>query len=63
VVPPLLVRGSLINELPAERDCVVGEVAMFFAISDFTAVSRAALCAARLAVGALVDSTGGASGA
>ena len=30
----------------------VGEVAMFFAISNFTAVKRAALCAARVAVGA-----------
>jgi hypothetical protein len=30
----------------------VGEVAMFFAISNFTAVNRAALFAARVAVGA-----------
>jgi hypothetical protein len=37
----------------------VGEVAMFFAISDFTAVKRGALCAARVVVGAVVDSSGG----
>jgi hypothetical protein len=56
---PLLVRGSLINELPAERDCVVGEVAMFFATSNFTAANRAALFAARVAVGAVVRSRDG----
>ena len=37
----------------------VGEVAMFFAISNFTAVNRAALCAARVAVGAAVGSSDG----
>jgi hypothetical protein len=42
----LLVRGSLINELREERDASAGEVAMFFAISNFTTVNRAALFAA-----------------
>jgi hypothetical protein len=42
------------NEIASVR-----EVAMFFAISDFTAVKWAALCAARVAVGAVVDSSGG----
>ena len=37
----------------------VGEVAMFFAISNFTAVNRAALFAARVAVGAAVSSSDG----
>jgi hypothetical protein len=37
----------------------VGEVAMFFAISNFTAVNRAALFAARVAVGAAVKSGDG----
>jgi hypothetical protein len=37
----------------------VGEVAMFFAISNFTAVNRAALFAARVAVGAAVRSGDG----
>ena len=37
----------------------VGEVAMFFAISDFTAVNRAALFAAGVAVGAAVRSGDG----
>ena len=37
----------------------VGEVAMFFAISNFTAVNRAALFAARVAVGAAVGSSDG----
>ena len=32
---------------------------MFFAISDFTTVNRAAFFAARVAVGAVVDSSGG----
>jgi hypothetical protein len=37
----------------------VGEVAMFFAISDFTALNRAALFAARVAVGAIAGSSDG----
>lgn len=37
----------------------VGEVAMFFAISNFTTVNRAALFAARVAVGAVVGSSDG----
>ena len=37
----------------------VGEVAMFFAISSFTTVNRAALFAARVAVGAAVRSGDG----
>jgi hypothetical protein len=37
----------------------VGEVAMFFAISNFTTVNRAALFAARVAVGAIVGSSDG----
>jgi hypothetical protein len=37
----------------------VGEVAIFFAISNFTAVNRAALFAARVAVGAVVATSDG----
>jgi hypothetical protein len=37
----------------------VGEVAMFFAISNFTTVDRAALFAARVAVGAIAGSSDG----
>ena len=37
----------------------VSEVAMFFAISNFTTVNRAALFAARVAVGAVVGSSDG----
>jgi hypothetical protein len=37
----------------------VGEVTKFFAISNFTTVNRAALCAARVAVGAVVGSSDG----
>ena len=37
----------------------VNEVAMFFAISNFTAVKRAAPFAARVAVGAAVSSSDG----
>jgi len=37
----------------------VGEVAMFFAISNFTTVNRAALFAARVAVGAAVSRSDG----
>jgi hypothetical protein len=55
----LLVRGSLINKLREERNCDSGEVAMFFAISNFTTVNRAALFAARVAVGAAVRSGDG----
>jgi hypothetical protein len=53
------VRGSLINEPREERSCVSGEVAMFFAISNFTTVNRAALFADRVAVGAIVGSSDG----
>jgi len=59
VVPPLLVSGSLINERERNVIASVGEVAMFFAISNFTAVNRAALFAARVAVGAIVGSSDG----
>jgi hypothetical protein len=37
----------------------VREVAMFFAISNFTTLNRAALCAARVAVGAVAGSSDG----
>jgi hypothetical protein len=57
--PPLLVRCSLISEPREERDCVSGEVAMFFTIRNFTTVNRAALFAARVAVGAVVGSSDG----
>ena len=59
MVPPLLVSGSLINERERNVIASVGEVAMFFAISNFTAVNRAALFAARVAVGAIVGSSDG----
>ena len=46
-----------------ERNVIasVGEVAIFFAISNFTAVKRAALCAARVAAGAAVMSSAAAT--
>ena len=37
----------------------IGELAMFFAISNFTTVNRAALFAARVAVGAIAGSSDG----
>ena len=37
----------------------IGELAMFFAISNFTTVNRAALFAARVAAGAVVGSSDG----
>ena len=37
----------------------MGEVAMFFAISNFSTIYRAALFAARDAVGAVVGNSGG----
>ena len=56
-----LARAQFDEQLAADqRDCVApGEVAMLFAISDFTTVERAALFAARVAVGAAVSSGGG----
>ena len=49
-------RARFADSTSRERNVIasVGEVAMFFAISDFTAVNRAALFAARVAVGAAV---------
>ena len=55
----MLVSGSLINKPREERDCVSGEVAMFFVISNFTTVNRAALFAAHVEVGAAVSSSDG----
>jgi hypothetical protein len=56
-----LVRAQFDNQLAADqrycRDPC--EVAMLFAISDFTGVKRAALFAARVAVGAAVSSSHG----
>jgi hypothetical protein len=55
----LLAGGPLINEGERNVTASVGEVAMFFAISNFTTVNRAALFAARVAVGAAVRSGDG----
>ena len=55
--PPLRVRGPLINKPREERDVSVRDVAMLFAISNFTAVKRAAVYAVRVAVHAAVSSS------
>jgi hypothetical protein len=57
--PPSLARGSLFNSPQRNVVASLGEVAMFFAICNFTAVRWAALFAARVAVGAAVRSGDG----
>jgi hypothetical protein len=53
------VRGSVFNSPQSNVIVSPGEVAMLFAISDFTAVNWAALFAARDAAGAAVGSSDG----
>jgi hypothetical protein len=53
------VRGSVINSPRGNVVASPGEVAMFFAISDFSTVNRAALATARAAVGAAGSSRDG----
>ena len=54
----MLVRGSLINSRERKVIESIGELAMFFAISNFTAVNRAAVSQSAQLSAAAMEASG-----